>query len=95
MQYWQHPAAPEGVLIVALHINCHAYAGHGDTDSFNALTDAASVREIIDITIIRMKCRSGVVYALEKLLALPLALGQHGPSGRHREFHEIPIPPLL
>ena len=48
MLEWQHPMALEGVLIVALHIiEHHAYAGHGDTVSFDALADTPSLRDAI------------------------------------------------
>ena len=83
------------MLIVALRvIDCHAYAGHGDTNSFNALAGPAILREVIGIRLIRMKIRSRVVYALEKLLSLRLALGQRD-NGRYREFHEFPLPLLI
>ena len=56
MLQWQHPTAPEGVLIVALHIiEHHAYAGHGDTDPFDALVDSPSLRDAIESTLIHMK----------------------------------------
>ena len=56
MLEWQHPTAPEGVLSVALHIiEHHAYAGHGDTDSFDALADTPSLRDAIETWLVRMK----------------------------------------
>ena len=96
MLQWQHPTAPEGVLIVALHIiEHHAYAGHGDTDSSDALADTPSLRDAIETRLLHMTHRSRVVFALEKLLALPFDLGRHEHNGRYREFHEIPIPLLI
>ena len=64
---WHHPAKPEGMLFVALHIITHfAYAGHGEADSFHHLTTCPSLQTALGQTTNWMTKRLRTVYALEK-----------------------------
>ena len=96
MDLWQHPVAPEGVLLAALHIiRNYAYAGHGEADSFDQMATLPSLQTALEQHRDKMAKQIRTVYVLEKLLLQPFDLGRHEHNGRAREFHELPIPRLI
>ena len=96
MDLWHHPVAPDGVLLVALHIiKNYAYAGHREADSFDKMATLPSLQAALEQHRDQMAKQIRTVYALEMFFLHPFDLGRHEHNGRTRELHELPILRLI
>ena len=94
--HWQFPTKPEGALLVALFImENYAYAGHGESDSFDHMADWPTLQAALDQRKDEILKHIRTVYTLEKLCDYPFDSGRHAHNGRSRLLQELLIPTLI